>query len=207
VRRSRPKRAGRPPTRRAVQALVLRLVRENSSWGYLWSTYALPAILSRKKWVLDRISALEQSGRIESIQDLVNELTDPNMQKRLSAQLDSLQAQKKEEHERAATLEHDIKRGEQDLRRSRLEILREKQQGKVETRRREGWLKFLRRLLSRDSVATIVGAIILLVYAVGLLIATFTETSVSQVVSSTFLIILGYFFGQSSASTRSGPDL
>jgi putative transposase len=31
---SRPKRPGRPRTRRSIQALVLRLARENSSWGY-----------------------------------------------------------------------------------------------------------------------------------------------------------------------------
>jgi hypothetical protein len=31
---SRRKRHGRPPTRRSVQALVLRLARENNSWGY-----------------------------------------------------------------------------------------------------------------------------------------------------------------------------
>ncbi|PWJ05363.1 integrase [Streptomyces sp. NWU49] len=31
---ARRKQAGRPPTRRAIQALVLRLARENSSWGY-----------------------------------------------------------------------------------------------------------------------------------------------------------------------------
>jgi putative transposase len=32
--RSKPRRAGRPPTVRSVRALVLRLVRENPSWGY-----------------------------------------------------------------------------------------------------------------------------------------------------------------------------
>jgi putative transposase len=31
---SRRKHPGRPPTRRAIQALILRLARENSSWGY-----------------------------------------------------------------------------------------------------------------------------------------------------------------------------
>jgi putative transposase len=31
---SRRKRPGRPPTRRSIQALVLRLARENGSWGY-----------------------------------------------------------------------------------------------------------------------------------------------------------------------------
>jgi putative transposase len=32
--RSKPRRAGRPPTVRSIRALVLRLVRENPSWGY-----------------------------------------------------------------------------------------------------------------------------------------------------------------------------
>jgi putative transposase len=31
---SRPQRPGRPPTIRSIQALVLRLVRENTNWGY-----------------------------------------------------------------------------------------------------------------------------------------------------------------------------
>jgi putative transposase len=31
---SHPKRAGRPPTVRSIRALVLRLARENSGWGY-----------------------------------------------------------------------------------------------------------------------------------------------------------------------------
>lgn len=31
---SRPKRSGRPPTIRSVRTLVLRLARENDSWGY-----------------------------------------------------------------------------------------------------------------------------------------------------------------------------
>jgi putative transposase len=34
VGRSRPKRPGRPPTMRSIKVLVLRLVRENPSWGY-----------------------------------------------------------------------------------------------------------------------------------------------------------------------------
>ncbi|GAA3667552.1 hypothetical protein GCM10022224_034730 [Nonomuraea antimicrobica] len=34
ARRCRPKRAGRPPTVRSIRTLILRLVRENPSWGY-----------------------------------------------------------------------------------------------------------------------------------------------------------------------------
>jgi putative transposase len=32
--RSKPKRPGRPPTMRSIRVLVLRMVRENPSWGY-----------------------------------------------------------------------------------------------------------------------------------------------------------------------------
>ncbi|MET8004217.1 helix-turn-helix domain-containing protein [Nonomuraea glycinis] len=34
ARTCRPKRPGRPPTVRSIRALILRLVRENPSWGY-----------------------------------------------------------------------------------------------------------------------------------------------------------------------------
>src|ERR1700716_2867179 len=34
AKQSRPKRPGRPPTVRSIQTLILRLVRENPSWGY-----------------------------------------------------------------------------------------------------------------------------------------------------------------------------
>jgi hypothetical protein len=34
AKQSRPRRPGRPPTVRSIQALVLRLARENSNWGY-----------------------------------------------------------------------------------------------------------------------------------------------------------------------------
>jgi transposase len=34
AKQSRPKRPGRPPTVRSIQTLILRLARENTSWGY-----------------------------------------------------------------------------------------------------------------------------------------------------------------------------
>jgi putative transposase len=46
AKQSRPKRAGRPPTVRSIQTLVLRLARKNTSWGYrrLHGELAVPGV-------------------------------------------------------------------------------------------------------------------------------------------------------------------
>jgi hypothetical protein len=54
-------------------------------------------------------------------------------------------------------------------------------------------------LLERESVATIVGAFILIIFTLCLTIAMFTGFTPSEVITNAFLLILGYFFGQSTA--------
>ena len=61
--------------------------------------------------------------------------------------------------------------------------------------RSEVWRSFL----ERESVATIVGAILLVTLTVTLVTAMFIGTAASDVVSSSFLLILGYFFGQTAS--------
>jgi hypothetical protein len=51
--------------------------------------------------------------------------------------------------------------------------------------------------LARESIASIVGAILLLLLAGTLIVAMFTGTTVVDVIANSFLLILGYFFGQS----------
>lgn len=49
---------------------------------------------------------------------------------------------------------------------------------------------------ARESVASLVGGILLLALATTMIIAMFSGTTVSEIVSNAFLVILGYFFGQ-----------
>jgi hypothetical protein len=59
-------------------------------------------------------------------------------------------------------------------------------------RKYEVWRGFL----ARESVATIVGAILLLSLALAVTLAMFMAIQVTDIVANSFLIVLGYFFGQ-----------
>jgi septal ring factor EnvC (AmiA/AmiB activator) len=59
-------------------------------------------------------------------------------------------------------------------------------------KRLQAWQSFLQR----ESVATIVGSLLLFVIAVSLLIAMFRGVATSEIINNSFLVILGYFFGQ-----------
>ncbi|WP_116203338.1 hypothetical protein [Amycolatopsis circi] len=60
------------------------------------------------------------------------------------------------------------------------------------------WQNFL----AKESVATYVGAAILLVICLFVGAATFAGVEINQVLSSAFLLVLGYFFGQSTGKKQ-----
>lgn len=61
------------------------------------------------------------------------------------------------------------------------------------------WLSFLQR----ESAASIIGGIVLLMVTVAL-IGGMIFGAESQILSNGFLVILGYFFGQSSSKNKDG---
>lgn len=63
-----------------------------------------------------------------------------------------------------------------------------------------------RSLLEREPAAVLIGGLLLTVIATALLIGMFTNTAVPEIVSSAFLLILGFFFGQTASTGRSGRD-
>ena len=62
--------------------------------------------------------------------------------------------------------------------------------------------KIWQGFLARESVATIVGGLLLLGLAGALLVAMFVEKPTLPVITNAFLIILGYFFGHSTVRER-----
>ncbi|MFD9550107.1 hypothetical protein ACFWBG_22120 [Nocardia salmonicida] len=57
-------------------------------------------------------------------------------------------------------------------------------------------------MLDREPVAVLVGAVLLGVLTLALVVAMFVHTDVPEILSSGFLLILGFFFGQASGGGR-----
>jgi hypothetical protein len=63
-----------------------------------------------------------------------------------------------------------------------------------------------RKWIERESIASIVGALLLLALATALIVAMFIGKAATEVVTSAFLLILGYFFGTSTARRAEDSD-
>lgn len=59
----------------------------------------------------------------------------------------------------------------------------------------ETWM----RIFGRESVASVVGALLVLSFGIVLTVAMFKSIAVTSVIENSFLLVLGYFFGQGVA--------
>jgi hypothetical protein len=155
----------------------------------------LPLLLERKSLILKRIGDLQPQQQIDDIKGAVASLvSDDDLRGEL---LDSIQQSEGKAVAQATIQEQEaILVEEQRERFVRLEV-------ELQERRSDIWLSFLHR----NSVASIIGAMLLLGLGVALVVAMFTHTSITEVVANSFLLILGYFFGQAAAAGwKSGRD-
>jgi uncharacterized membrane protein len=117
---------------------------------------------------------------------------DPQERDRLIEAID-----RRSEEQRKAREELDREQAEVEA--ARAEASERQQRLKIEIRERRSAI--YRSFLERESVASVVGAMLLLALATTLIVAMFTHAATSEVITNAFLLILGYFFGQ--ATTRS----
>ncbi|MCT9934808.1 hypothetical protein N5079_31840 [Planotetraspora sp. A-T 1434] len=156
---------------------------------------ALPILLARKRRVLERIAELRESSGILSLRQLVDQVRDDQFRQALVGQLDNL--------EQAAVIQQEARAtavAEEDASRA-VEEQAKKERQRIENFQRR-WMVW-KDILGRESVASIVGAFFLVISGLALLIAMFVGVEVSAIVSNSFLVILGYFFGQ-GAERRAG---
>ena len=106
---------------------------------------------------------------------------------------------RREEQKYAQELEVQRWELEADERRSGL-VLR--QQEAEAALKRQWW----QTRLSRDSIAAIVGGVLLVGFAITVIVAMFTDTATSDVVQNSFLLILGYFFGAAAGRRPASPS-
>jgi ABC-type multidrug transport system fused ATPase/permease subunit len=146
----------------------------------------LPLLLDRKRLILARIREL--GGR--SAEELLERLAAGDTGSEVAA---------KEAAEALEQLRTARSAGRQSAELDR-EVIRRRELVEISERRAKVWQSFL----ARESVASIAGGLLLVALALSLVIAMFVGTETTDVVTNAFLIILGYFFGQSATRGREG---
>ena len=148
----------------------------------------LPLLLLRKKLILERLSHLAATSGA----------TEEPMAATASA--DHVDRDKKNVKESEAESEVEKWREQAlaaDDARRKAQLAQEAELARIEVfeRRSRVWQKFL----ERQSVATIVGAILLIAIFAFIVASSTTGTAVPELISNAFLVILGYFFGQAKS--------
>lgn len=147
---------------------------------------ALPFLLQRKKLILERIRILAPEEQLSDVSEVLEEkVEDPAVREQLKSMLAEYAAEQR-------TLAEEAQESGKEAFNAAL----------VDIEIRERKWRMRRSFIEREPIAILVGAVILLVVTIALVTAMFTGVESPEILVNAFLIILGYFFGQSAAAGR-----
>jgi hypothetical protein len=153
----------------------------------------LPLLLERKSLIFNRINSLAGERKIASLNDLVATVADPELRAKIESELSVIADQSRRVAEQESVVAQaqadQIAKRDQELRRLSAELWE---------RKLRAWTGFF----AKESMATYVGAFLLIVLTFVQVAAMFLgATYKSEIISNAFLLLLGYFFGQSVSRT------
>ncbi|WP_216902182.1 hypothetical protein [Nocardia alni] len=140
------------------------------------------AFAERRQYVANRIVDLSRQSEIAEIKQTVEaEVDDPAVRKNISDKVDEIA---KRQEEAAADWKFKDNTLDAELRR----LAAQKQR-----------IDNLMSMFQREPAAVLVGGVLLLLLTIVLVVAMFIHTSVPEVITSMVLLILGFFFGQTTS--------
>jgi hypothetical protein len=146
----------------------------------------VPILLERRVFVLESIDELVSGRKIYNLRRLVERMPDISIKSSMEKNLDDLQIKNSF-----------LKKEYQKLEKLRLNIYSEQQKFssifKELTERRDKKSKYFQ---SRESITTLMMGILLILITSLIAISSFVNIQVPDILNGTFLIILGFFFGQ-----------
>lgn len=160
----------------------------------------LPFLLERKALIIDRIKMLRPEQQLNELRsDVEDKVHDPIVREEL---LNIINHRFEEERKAQESLD----REQAQVQVARVEVLEREKRLQIEIRERR-WAIY-RSFLERESMASVIGALLLVALAAVLIIGMFTHTTTPEIITSAFLLILGYFFGQTVAreQAKKSPD-
>ena len=146
----------------------------------------VPILLERRVFVLESIDELVSGRKIYNLKRLVERMPDISLKSSMEKNLDDLQIKNSF-----------LKKENQKLEKLRLNIYSEQQKFssifKKLTERRDKKSKYFQ---SRESITTLIMGILLILITSLIAISLFVNIQIPDILNGTFLIILGFFFGQ-----------
>lgn len=156
---------------------------------------SLPAVMvlahlhQYRRDVLLAIDRLADNAQIREIKQAVEEkVTDPQVQQELSDLLSEVQK----------------RRDELDDRLNAENITEAREIRKIELAKRRWEVR--KSMLEREPAAVLIGGVLLGLLTVALIVAMFLHTPVPEVLTSMVLLILGFFFGQTTGGRGTSGD-
>lgn len=153
------------------------------------NTNILPLLLERKSLILSRIKTIVGERKIDSLQALVATVADPQLRKDIEDEISLLAKQSQRLAEQESTVAQ-VQAEQIAVRDQALAKL----QTEIFERRLRAWTGFF----ARESMATYIGAFLLVILTFVHIATMFIQVArPTEVVTNSYLLILGYFFGQS----------
>ncbi|MBR7838604.1 hypothetical protein KDL01_35380 [Actinospica durhamensis] len=154
----------------------------------------MPFLLHAKTRILDRMRELRSQEDLSSLrEEVVENIADPSERERVESVFQAREEAGAEAKQRLAR--EAVETAAQEARLHH-DIQERKERLDVEMRFRRSEIR--RSYLQRDMIAGAVGPILLLGLAATIVTAMFNRVVVSGTVSDSFLLILGYFFGNAT---------
>ena len=148
-----------------------------------------PTLLKRKSIVLERIQQLKGAEEVGNLRGLIEENVEESKRAEIIERIEHAEQEASEWRQKVREVEEAQSREQIKV---EAELARLEAEGSLFEKRARVW----QTLLARESVATVVGSILLLLITIALLIAMFTGVEPTEIISNAFLVLLGYFFGQ-----------
>ncbi|MCE0768114.1 hypothetical protein LWC35_35250 [Pseudonocardia kujensis] len=174
-------RRGGDPRTREDSVLAEKLKFSNGFLRYL---------LAVKEDILERRQVLQAAAHADQLDKIATDVPESPAKDELEAAIASL----REENS-------DLARKLAEIEQAREEVA--KVAAMTDIDRYERKAKVWRSFLERESVASILGSIILAGLTITMIIAMFIDRPVPELLSNTFLVVIGYFFGQAASKSSS----
>ncbi|MFI9649049.1 hypothetical protein ACIHAA_22450 [Streptomyces sp. NPDC052040] len=145
----------------------------------------------RKELISSRLWEITNSRQINSLRETIDLIPDSINREKIRAELDAL-----EQSTKSFANENRENISEQYEWEKNAALLKQHISERKWTIRTQ--------LLARESVATLIGSLLLVGLATVITVAMFLKVQVTEILTNSFLIVLGYFFGQNSDKGRTG---